>query len=122
VASIPLLGVILETLLRSHDFECFEALVGLLVGSQLPRREQRELLATMYLQYGFLSSAAQEWMAVCEAGGDGRAFLGLARVAEANGQSEDALVFAAEAAQHDPANREVQDFLSRLRAAELTPA
>jgi tetratricopeptide (TPR) repeat protein len=122
VAGAPLLGVILETLLRAHDFETFEKVVGLLERSELPRREQRELLATMYLQHGFLSSAAQEWMSVCESDGDARAFVGLARVAEAHGQLEDAVVFAAEAVRLDPTNRSAQELSARFRQAETLPA
>ncbi len=40
-------------------------LVPLLQSSTLPVREQRELLAGLYLRRGFLASAAEEWMAVC---------------------------------------------------------
>ncbi len=102
VASVPLLGVILDTLLRAHDFETFETLTTLLGRSEFPPRERRELLANMYLEHGFLASAAQEWMAVCEADGDARAFHGLAQVSVANGQLEDAAVFAEEAVRIDP--------------------
>jgi tetratricopeptide (TPR) repeat protein len=121
VASIPLLGVILDTLLRAHDFETFETLTTLLVRSDLPRREQRELLANMYLQHGFLASAAQEWMAVCESTGDARAFHGLARVSVANGQLEDAVVFAGEAVRMDPANHAARELMDRARAADPIP-
>ncbi|HEY1510402.1 MAG TPA: glycosyltransferase [Solirubrobacteraceae bacterium] len=102
VAATPLLGVILETLLESHDFDTFEQLTKLLGRSALVQREQHELLASMYLKHGFLQSAAREWMAVCESRPDARALLGLARVAHAHGQLEDAAVFAAEALKHDP--------------------
>ena len=64
VAAIALLAVILEALLRVQEYKAFEVLVPLLQGSQLPVREQRELLATIYLRRGFLQSAAQEWMDV----------------------------------------------------------
>ncbi|MGH2887655.1 MAG: hypothetical protein ACRDPA_33975, partial [Solirubrobacteraceae bacterium] len=94
--------VILETLLGARDFEQFEKLVILLSRSALANREQRELLATMYLKHGFLQSAAREWMAVCETNPDVRALLGLARVAQANGQLEDAAVFAGEVLKADP--------------------
>jgi tetratricopeptide (TPR) repeat protein len=104
VAATPLLGVILETLLAAHEFDTFEQLAKLLGRSALPQREQRELLASMYLKHGFLQSAAREWMAVCESRPDARALLGLARVAHAHGQLEDAAVFAAEALNHDPAS------------------
>ncbi len=122
VASIPLLGTILETVLRSHDFVTFETLAKLLGASALPRREQQELLAGMYLRHGFLASAAQEWMGACDGGGDTRAFLGLAQVAAAHGHAEDAAVFAAEAIRHDPANRPAHDLLTRLRPPEPVPA
>jgi tetratricopeptide (TPR) repeat protein len=122
VAGAPLLGVILETLLRSGDFETFEKVVPLLERSELPHREQRELLASMYLRHGFLSSAAREWMAVCESGGDARAFVGLARVAETHGQLEDAAVFASEAVRLDPANRTAQELVVRLPQPDPLPA
>jgi glycosyltransferase involved in cell wall biosynthesis len=104
VAATPLLGAILETLLRAQDFGAFEALTGLLRSSALPEREQREVLATMFLDHGFLAQAAQEWMAVCATAPDARALLGLARVAQRSGQPEDAAVFAAEALALDPTN------------------
>jgi tetratricopeptide (TPR) repeat protein len=117
VASTPLLGVVLETLLRAHDFQSFERLIPLLRGSALPEREQHELLASMYLNHGFLPMAAQEWMAVCEYRPDARALLGLARVAERHGQHEDAAVFAAEALQHDPHNATARHLIARYGAA-----
>jgi tetratricopeptide (TPR) repeat protein len=123
VASTPLLGVILETLLRLHDFETFEKLTVLLERSALPSREQRELLASMYLAHGFLASAAKEWMAVCESRPDARALLGLARVAAAHGELANAGVFAAEALRHDPASAAARELLARCSAAtEPEPA
>ena len=112
VAATPLLGVILESLLGAHDFEQFEKLVGLLNRSALPLREQRELLATMYLKHGFLQSAAREWMAICETSPDVRALLGLARVAQANGQLEDAAVFAGEVLKADPTSADARQVLA----------
>ncbi len=117
VAATPLLGVVLETLLRAHDFQSFERLIPLLRGSALPEREQHELLASMYLHHGFLPMAAQEWMAVCEYRPDARALLGLARVAERHGQHEDAAVFAAEALQHDPQNVAARELHARCSPA-----
>ena len=113
ITSIPLLGMILDTLLRSHDFETFETLTTLLGRSELPPREQREVLANLYLEHGFLASAAQEWMAVCEFDGDARAFHGLAQVSVANGQLEDAAVFAGEAVRMDPANHAARALLDQ---------
>ena len=112
VAATPLLGVILETLLSAHDFETFEKLVKLLKHSALAEREQRELLASMYLKHGFLQSAAKEWMAICETSPDVRALLGLARVAQANGQHEDAAVFAGEVLKADPTSAGARQILA----------
>jgi tetratricopeptide (TPR) repeat protein len=57
-------------------------------------RERREILACLYLQHGFLDSAADEWAAACqEHGPDVAALTGLARVAAARGDHEDARIF-----------------------------
>jgi glycosyltransferase involved in cell wall biosynthesis len=120
VAATPLLGVILEAHLESHDFDTFEKLAKLLELSALPQREQRELLASMYLKHGFLQSAAREWMAVCESRPDARALLGLARVAHAHGQLEDAAVFAAEALNHDPASAGAKALLASIQSLPNT--
>jgi glycosyltransferase involved in cell wall biosynthesis len=111
-AGVPLLGVILETLLSAHEFDTFEQLTKLLTKSALPQREQRELLANMYLKHGFLQSAAMEWMAVCETNPDTRALVGLARIAKANGQLEDATVFATEALKQDPTSAGAREILA----------
>ncbi len=113
VAATPLLGVILETLLGAHEFDTFEKLAKLLERSALPEREQRELLGSMYLRHGFLQSAAREWMAVCQGRPDARALLGLARVAQGNGQLEDAAVFAGEALKHDASSAGAIEVLAR---------
>jgi tetratricopeptide (TPR) repeat protein len=101
-AATPLLFVILELMLRLHDFQAFEALHPLLEHSGLARREQRELLACIYLRRGFLKSAAEEWMAVCSERPDPRGLIGLARVAAAQGLPEEAANFAAQARALDP--------------------
>jgi glycosyltransferase involved in cell wall biosynthesis/Flp pilus assembly protein TadD len=103
-AAVGLLGAVLESLLRVEQFTAFEQLVGLLRASELAEREQRELLATIYLRRGFVASAAQEWMAVCEAAPDARALVGLARVARLQGLGEDAALFARRALELDPDN------------------
>jgi glycosyltransferase involved in cell wall biosynthesis len=113
VAATPLLGAILETLLRAQDYEAFDALAPLLRRSALPQREQREVLASMYLDHGFLGPAAQEWMAVCQSRPDARALVGLALVAQRHGQLQDAVVFAGEALQHDPSNPAARELLAR---------
>jgi glycosyltransferase involved in cell wall biosynthesis/Tfp pilus assembly protein PilF len=105
IPAIGLLGTVLEALLRVRDFTAFELLVvGLLRPSEAPEREQRELLAGMYLRQGFLKSAAEEWMAVCERAADARALVGLAQVAFAHGQPENAGTFAREALRMEPGN------------------
>ena len=87
----------LEALLRVQDFTTFEALHPLIVDSELPERERRELLASIYLRRGFLKSAAREWMVVCEQAPDLRALIGLARVSQAHGLPEAAATFAEQA-------------------------
>ena len=62
----PLLVTMLEALLRVEEFDAFATLLPLLDAVGLPVRERSELLATMYLRRGFLDSAADEWIAVCE--------------------------------------------------------
>jgi tetratricopeptide (TPR) repeat protein len=117
IAGTPLLGVILERLLAGHDFQSFELLLPVLAGSELPRREQQELLAGMYLRYGFLQSAAREWMAVCESAPDARAFVGLARVAQAHGLPEDAVTLATQALTLDPESTTAKLLLDGLAAS-----
>ncbi len=114
----PLLGVILEAFLRVQDFKAFEVLVGLLDRSELPRREQRELLGTIYLRRGFLASAAREWMAVCSEQPDARALIGLAQVAAAHGLPQDAVTFAIEALAHDPGNEAAHRIIAAYSQAE----
>jgi tetratricopeptide (TPR) repeat protein len=95
--AVPLLAVMLEALLRVHDFGTFETLLGLLERCLVDERERRELLAEMYLRRGFAASAAEQWMAVCEREPDVRALLGLARVAAARGMQREASEFASAA-------------------------
>ncbi len=106
--AIPLLAVVMEALLRVHEFEKFEGLVGLLRASEVAEREQRELLARMYLRRGFVSSAAEEWLEVCRHEPDARALLGLARIARLQGLTEDVAVFAGRALALEPDNAEAQ--------------
>jgi tetratricopeptide (TPR) repeat protein len=116
LGAVPLLGVILEALLRVQDFLVFEKLVPLLDASPLPERERRELLATIYLHRGFLASAGEEWMAVCEERADARALVGLARVAAAHGLAEDAATFAREALTLEPGNPMATHFVAAAAA------
>jgi glycosyltransferase involved in cell wall biosynthesis len=103
-ASLPLLSLMLESLLRVQDFENFEALLPLLHKTPIAERERRELLAQMYLRRGFLRSAGREWIAVCEQQADARALVGLAHVALASGQSDTAATFAQQALGLEPGN------------------
>ncbi|MBI5106282.1 MAG: glycosyltransferase [Solirubrobacterales bacterium] len=96
----PLVAMMLEALARIEDFEAFERLVAVAEALDLPWRERRELMATVYLRRGFLASAADEWISVVETEGpDVRAFRGLALVAERQELPEDAAMFRAEAEQ-----------------------
>jgi glycosyltransferase involved in cell wall biosynthesis len=114
--AIPLLGTILEAFLRVQEFDQFERLLPLLHDSPLPVREQRELLASLYLRRGFLASAAEEWMAVCNERADARAMVGLAQVAAAHGLPEDAATFASEALTLDPRNPIASQLLTAIAA------
>jgi tetratricopeptide (TPR) repeat protein len=116
ITATLMLGVILETLLQAHDFERFAMLLPLLQQSDLPEREQHELLGSMYLRHGFLVSAAQEWMHVCESEPDARALAGLANVALAHGQMEEAIVFADQALMLDPESVTARKVLARCPA------
>jgi hypothetical protein len=120
--STPMLFVILELLLRVGDFKAFEALHPLLEHSELPRREQRELLGGIYLRRGFLKSAAQEWMAVCSEQVDARALVGLARVAAAQGLGDDAATFATQALALDPGSAAARQLLTRHDLAPTAAA
>jgi hypothetical protein len=77
-----------------QEFEAFEALLPALAATGIPGRKRHSLLAEIYLRRGFLESAADEWAAGCEEEGlDAEALSGLARVAAAQGLTEDAELF-----------------------------
>ncbi|HEY1569385.1 MAG TPA: glycosyltransferase [Solirubrobacteraceae bacterium] len=116
VAGAPMLGVILETLLLGADGKRFVALLPVLERSQLPRREQRELLAQMYLKAGLVDRAAQEWLAVASDAPDARSMVGLAHIALAQGMTEDAVNFATAALELDPASAQAKALLHALPA------
>jgi tetratricopeptide (TPR) repeat protein len=115
--AVPLLAVILEALLRVQDFEVFEVLLGLLERTPLDVRERREMLAEMYFRRGFVTSAAEEWMAVCEQEPDSRALLGLARVAAARGMARETSDFASAVLSLEPDNERAASLLSQAQAA-----
>jgi hypothetical protein len=84
------------------ETDAFITLLSVFARVQLPERQRRELLATMYLRRGFLESAADEWIAVATTAPDASAMLGLAQVALARGYEQDAVDFAAEAVRLEP--------------------
>jgi glycosyltransferase involved in cell wall biosynthesis len=96
-AAEPVLTM-LEALVHLEAFDAFGWLVPVLDAVAIPWRQRRERLADLYLRCGFLESAADEWIAVCEASGpDAAALAGLAQVAAARGMAEDAEILAREA-------------------------
>jgi len=96
-AGAPIL-IMLDALARLQAFDAFADLVAVLEAVEMPWRDRRHALAELYLRRGFVDSAADEWLAVCqEAGADARALRGLAAVATARGLDGDAQLFAAEA-------------------------
>ncbi len=113
-AAAMLLQAILETLLIARSFQQFEALLPALENSDLPTRQRRELLGEIYLRHGFLASAGKEWMAVYADRPDAAALLGLARVAVANDQPQDAAVFASAALELEPENVAAAEVLARV--------
>jgi hypothetical protein len=89
----------LEALARLEDFDGFERLAGVVEALAIGWREQRELLATVYLRRGFFESAANEWIQSVERlGPDERSMLGLAQLAELQGLHDDAKLMRDEAA------------------------
>ncbi|MEA2449463.1 MAG: hypothetical protein QOG63_1395 [Thermoleophilaceae bacterium] len=117
-AAQPLLVTTLEALLRVQEIEPFALLVPLVERVGMPARDRRELLANMYLRRGFLESAADEWIAVVqELGPDAAALTGLALVAAARELPEDALIFAREARQLDPADEKASLLVRNLELA-----
>jgi glycosyltransferase involved in cell wall biosynthesis len=117
IEMVPLLATLLEAVLRAQDFDAFEQVHALLAGTPIRARERRQLLAEMYLRHGFLVSAAQEWMAVCEQEPDVQALLGLARVAAARGLPREMSDFAAAALSRDPDNEDAASLLSQAHVA-----
>jgi tetratricopeptide (TPR) repeat protein len=115
--AVALVRVILEALLRVQDFQAFETLLELLRRTSLTQRQQRHLLADMYLRRGFLASAAEEWMAICAEEPDVPALQGLARIAGARGMIPEAIDFASAALARDPANQPLATLLSQFQAA-----
>lgn len=113
----PLLLTALEALLRVEEFETFERLLPALDLVGMPWRQRREELASVYLRRGYLESAGDEWVTVCQdAAPDGDALVGLARVAAARGLAADALLFAREAATIEPGRPDAAGLVRRLEA------
>ena len=118
VGAGTLLKAILETLLRVRSFQQFELLLPALEDSEMPTRQRRELLGEIYLRHGFLASAATEWMAVCAERPDAEALLGLARVAVANRQPQDAAIFASGALELESENAAAADILAHVETVQ----
>jgi hypothetical protein len=116
VASVPLLATLMELLLGAGALDAFHQLRGLLAASQLPVRDQRQLLAEAQLRHGHLAGAAIEWMEVCSERPDAPALLGLAEVALRQGMGADALTFATAALELDPGCED-----ARLIATQVAP-
>lgn len=115
-AAVPLLSVMLEALLRVQEFKAFEQLHALLERTPLSERARRQMLAEMYLRRGFLASAAEEWMAVCDQSPDVPALIGLASVADRQGMGEQAVELARAALERDPDNEAALELLDRRAA------
>lgn len=97
-AAADVVCVMLDALARLERFDAFEALAAVLSRMPLGVRDRHERLATLYLRRGFLDSAAEEWIAVCERlGPDAAALRGLAMVATGKGLEEDAVLLGREA-------------------------
>jgi tetratricopeptide (TPR) repeat protein len=112
-----LLVVTLEALLRVQEIDAFVALLPALERVGLPWRERREQLASMYMRRGYLESAADEWIAVCEeAGPDVPALIGLAQVAVARELPDDAVVFAREVHALEPGHAGASRILAHFGA------
>ncbi|MDQ3742677.1 MAG: hypothetical protein M3389_17255, partial [Actinomycetota bacterium] len=110
--------VMLEALARVEAFDAFELLAARYDTISLPWRERRERLAGVYFRRGFLESAADEWITVCDAeGADAAALVGLARVAWARGMEDEAAVFATEARDLEPGHAAAERLLEHLGAA-----
>ncbi|HMJ01658.1 MAG TPA: glycosyltransferase [Conexibacter sp.] len=113
--AVPPLATVLEALLRVQEVDAFATLVELLDRCPVDARERRELLARMYLRRGFVASAAEEWLGVCQADPrDVRGLVGLAQVAAAQGMTDDAIEFAREARALEPGDARARRLLARL--------
>jgi tetratricopeptide (TPR) repeat protein len=88
----------LDRLLERQEFDAFETPAGV---ARPPLPSDRCELLACSTERGYLT-AAEEWLAVAAAAPDGHALAGLARVAYARGQADDALVLLDEALRLDP--------------------
>src|SRR5690606_38810988 len=104
-------------LLRVVDVDAFATLVPLADVVGIPWRERRERLAQLYLRRGFLESAADEWIAVCqESQPDADALAGLSWVAVGRALPDDAVLLAREALTLDPEHAAARGVLERVAA------
>jgi tetratricopeptide (TPR) repeat protein len=118
-AALGLLLTAMEALLRVQEFDAFATLLPLVERIEgLSPRERRERMAQLYLRRGFLDSAAEEWMAVLdEHGPDAAALAGMAQVAAARGEADDARLFAEGALELDPGSARAAQVLEALAVA-----
>ncbi len=115
-AAAAVLLTLLEALLRVHEFDTFEQLLGLFNRAALDPRARREKLARLYLRRGFLASAAEEWLAVTANTPDADALVGLAQVSFAVGEPEEALALAQNALALDPASSRARTLIGACAA------
>jgi GT2 family glycosyltransferase len=103
-AAAETLLVVLEALLRVHDFEAFETAHALWQRVELPEVERREALGRMYFRRGFVESAAGEWLEAARAEPTPAVLFGLAQVAYTQGLNADAISFLDSALELDPSS------------------
>lgn len=123
VASVPLLATLLEFMFRARAQAPYAQLRALLDGSHLIARERAQLVAEIHLRHGDPAGAAAQWLAVCAEAPDARARFGLAQVAAATGNREDAILFAQAALELDGACTGARELIALLHhEASAQPA
>jgi tetratricopeptide (TPR) repeat protein len=90
---------------------------ALVVGSSLDAGEARDGLALRLFEAGYVEVAADEWLELLEMEASAPALLGLARVAAARGEPDDAAALVAEACRLEPALDGVAGDVDRLIGA-----
>jgi tetratricopeptide (TPR) repeat protein len=111
---------VLEALLRVQEFDAFATLLPVYRRIGVDDRERREALARIYLRRGYLESAAEEWMEAYRVAPEARQLVGLAQVAFAQGLTDEAREFAAEAVRLDPDDLRAARLVARLAGHPVT--